>query len=75
MKTANKVLKYVFAFGFAILWIFPVIWLIISSFKDGSELFNYPLTILPEHFTLENYTTALQQFDLIRYTKIGRAHV
>ena len=68
MKTANKVLKYVFAFGFAILWIFPVIWLIISSFKDGSELFNYPLTILPEHFTLENYTTALQQFDLIRYT-------
>ena len=57
-----------FAFGFAILWIFPVIWLIISSFKDGSELFNYPLTILPEHFTLENYTTALQQFDLIRYT-------
>lgn len=33
MKTANKVLKYVFAFGFAILWIFPVIWLIISSFK------------------------------------------
>lgn len=68
MKALKSTLKHLAAFAFALLWIFPVIWLIISSFKDGSELFTYPLTFFPEHGTLANYISAWDQFDLILYT-------
>ena len=65
MKKVKGVAVHVLLFALAFIWIFPVIWLVLSSFKDGSELFTYPLTILPEHFTLDNYKTAWEQ--------IGRA--
>lgn len=68
MKKARKICIYIFSIAFAAIWIFPVLWLLISSFKDGSELFKYPLTFLPETPTWENYKTALEQFDFIRYT-------
>ena len=58
-KTIKSVLVHILLFALAILWVFPVIWLVLSSFKDGSELFTYPLTFFPEHFTLENYKTCL----------------
>ena len=68
MKKVKGVAVHVLLFALAFIWIFPVIWLVLSSFKDGSELFTYPLTILPEHFTLDNYKTAWEQFDLMLYT-------
>ena len=58
MKNVKNIAVHICLFALALIWIFPVIWLILSSFKDGSELFTYPLTILPEHFTLANYATA-----------------
>ena len=68
MKNVKNIAVHICLFALALIWIFPVIWLILSSFKDGSELFTYPLTILPEHFTLANYATAWEQFDLMLYT-------
>jgi alpha-1,4-digalacturonate transport system permease protein len=41
-----------------LLWLFPLLWFILSSFKPGSELFTYPLNILPENPTFENYISA-----------------
>src|SRR5699024_10838371 len=43
--------------GFLIL--FPIIWLIFSSFKPSSELFSYPLSLFPKDFTLEHYKSVL----------------
>ncbi len=68
MKQVRTCLKYIAAFGIAVLWIFPVLWLLISSFKGGNELFRYPLTFWPEIPTLNNYKEAFFQFDFIRYT-------
>ena len=45
MKKVKGVAVHVLLFALAFIWIFPVIWLVLSSFKDGSELFTYPLTI------------------------------
>ena len=50
------------------IWIFPIIWLVISSFKPGSELFTYPLTFFPENPTIDNYRSTMEQFDLLLYT-------
>lgn len=68
MKVVKIILKYVIAFGIAAIWIFPVFWLLISSFKDGSELFRYPLTFFPEIWTIDNYITAFNQFNFLRFT-------
>jgi alpha-1,4-digalacturonate transport system permease protein len=46
--------------------IFPIIWLVFSSFKDSSELFSYPLHLFPHHFTLQNYVKVFQNH-FLRY--------
>lgn len=49
------------------LYLFPLLWFILSSFKPGSELFSYPLSILPKNFTVENYIDAWHTLDFIKY--------
>lgn len=34
---------------------FPLFWMVISSFKPGSELYTYPPDFLPQSWTLRNY--------------------
>lgn len=50
-----------------LLWLFPLLWFILSSFKPGSELFTFPLKILPENPTFDNYVTAWNTLDFFRY--------
>jgi alpha-1,4-digalacturonate transport system permease protein len=52
----------------ALVWAFPVIWLVLSSFKEGSELFTYPLTFFPKHFVWVNYAKAFKRFNFLRFT-------
>src|SRR5699024_11659517 len=35
--------------------LFPIIWLVLSSFKPSNELFGYPLTVFPENPTFDHY--------------------
>lgn len=51
----------------AILYAFPLIWFLLSSFKPGSELFTYPLSIFPRDWTLVSYREAWSRFDFYRY--------
>lgn len=46
--------------------IFPIIWLIYSSFKTMVE-FDYNVVALPEHWTLENYKYVLTSSDMPTY--------
>ncbi len=54
-------------FVVCILFLFPCIWLIISSFKGSSELFRWPPQFFPQEPTLENYRLALAKGDFLRY--------
>lgn len=38
-----------------LLIVFPIVWLVLSSFKPSSELFALPLRLLPKDFTVEHY--------------------
>lgn len=49
---------------FSFLAIFPLYWLIVSSFKDVGEIF-LP-TLVPQRPTLENYRAALSQIPIMR---------
>ena len=39
--------------------IFPIIWLVLSSFKPSGELFTYPLHMFPSAPTAEHYKSVL----------------
>ena len=42
--------------------VFPLVWMVLSSFKSEGEIYKYPPTLIPQHFTLEAYQ------DLFRIT-------
>jgi len=44
--------------------VLPFVWMIFGSFKTGREIRQIPPTFYPNEFTLENYTTILQDEDL-----------
>lgn len=61
MKKIQISLIYIILIILSILFLIPVIWVALSSFKSGSELFAWPPTILPKRFTLENFIVAFKK--------------
>ncbi|MGA1835649.1 carbohydrate ABC transporter permease [Herbiconiux sp. 11R-BC] len=47
--------------------IYPILWLVLSSFKSQLEFLNSPFWALPESFGLQNYTDAFVTGGLGRY--------
>lgn len=43
----------------ALVFLIPVVWVVISSFKPADELFVFPPTLLPQRPTTANYSAAL----------------
>lgn len=51
----------------ALVFILPIIWILISSFKTSQELFSWPPTILPNSATFQNYIAAFQKGNFAVY--------
>lgn len=48
-----------FLYAGAFLTVLPFLWMILTSFKDLSEILRYPPMIFPDEFHFENYSNAL----------------
>jgi alpha-1,4-digalacturonate transport system permease protein len=46
--------------GTAFFILFPIVWMVSSSFKPSTELFSYPLRLFPKNFTAEHYRKVLE---------------
>lgn len=64
----SRVLQFIVLAFFAMLFLYPIIWLFINSFKTSQELFASPWT-LPQSLNLDNYVRAFA------VGKIGRNFV
>ena len=53
------VLHYAILIVLSLVTLLPVLWVVLSSFKPQSELFNFPLTFIPKVWTVENYVSSL----------------
>ncbi len=51
----------------ALIVIAPIVWTVLSSFKDRSELARRPPTLVPESWVFGNYGEALGSFDFMTY--------
>ncbi len=58
---------YIILIFFALIYLVPIIWMTLSSFKAGTELFSYPPKLLPSKFTLTNYIDAWNRGDFGLY--------
>jgi len=66
-RKKDRLFYYLASIVLAAAAIFPILWVVLSSFKPQSELFSLPMTLLPAGWTLENYVAALQQGNFGRY--------
>ena len=68
-KRLYKVFQYIALLCALIIIIFPVYWIIVSSFKVKEDILSYPPKIFPSQFTLSNYITAFQDYNVLLYLK------
>ena len=45
----------------------PLLWFLLSSFKPGSELFSYPLSMIPREWTFQGFVDAWERVDFAQY--------
>lgn len=57
--TPTKVFSYVYLSILALLCMFPLLWLLVSAFKNSGEMLANPTSFWPREWTLENFKTVL----------------
>lgn len=50
-----KAVKFLFLGLWLVITVFPLYWIVVTSFKKPGAIFSYPLTYWPEVFSVENY--------------------
>ena len=66
-RMIGKVIYHILVCGFGIIMIYPLIWMIMSSFKESKTIFTTAGTLIPEHFTFANYATGWKGFAKIGF--------
>lgn len=60
-KVAANTVRYFYLIILAVIAVFPLVWILLSSVKGKGEMAAFPTAFFPKTFTLENYVTVLQQ--------------
>jgi multiple sugar transport system permease protein len=56
-----RVTRILFLAVWLVITVFPLYWIIVTSFKTPGAIFSYPLTYWPEVFSVENYVGLFQK--------------
>ena len=56
-KMINNTIVHIVLAVLAIIWLFPIVWVILTSFR--AEKGSYVSTFFPKAFTLDNYSETL----------------
>lgn len=66
-KIAGKVIYHILVCGFGFIMIYPLLWMVMSSFKDTNTIFTTAGNLIPEHFILDNYVNGWKGFAKISF--------
>ena len=64
----NRVIYHVLVCAFGFIMIYPLLWMIMSSFKDSSEIFKNAQSLLPKVFKASNYANGWKGFGGIPFS-------
>ncbi|HOY25138.1 MAG TPA: carbohydrate ABC transporter permease [Mesotoga sp.] len=66
-KVVLYTLAYVLLIIFAFIMLMPFVWMLLSTFKDQRELFEFPPKFLPKKLSLNNYIEVFKTVPFVRY--------
>ncbi len=66
-KMVKKILYHVLVFLVGILMVYPLVWMIMSSFKETGTIFTTAGNLIPKKFTFENYVNGWKGFGKIGF--------
>ncbi len=61
-KVLTTVLYHCFVIAFSFVMIYPVLWMVMGSFKSTNEIMSSDLSLLPGSFNFDNYVTGWKGF-------------
>ena len=61
-----------FSITFGFIMIYPILWLVASSFKGPSEIFRNQLSLIPKEWAFENYAVGMRGFGGVSFTVFFR---
>jgi multiple sugar transport system permease protein len=62
LQRLRSVILHLFVFGFALIMIYPLAWMLSSSLKDNSEIFINAHLLIPSKFNFNNYINGFKGF-------------
>jgi multiple sugar transport system permease protein len=67
-RRLGQALSHLLVGGVGLLFVFPFVWMVLSSFKSTQEIMDIPPTVLPQHWVFGNYDQAVTAIPFLRYT-------
>ena len=67
--TAGQVIVFALLLLLFIIVLYPYLWLIVSTFKPGSEIVQYPPTFFAQHYTISSYIQVWNSIPLLAFLK------
>ena len=67
-RTRNNILIHILLAVLAFIWVFPVLWVIMTSFR--AEKGSYVSTFFPKSFTLDNYMKLFTDTSILNFPKM-----
>jgi len=66
-KRLKRALYHLVICGFGFVMVYPIIWMVVSSVKDNSEIFTNAASLIPKAFTMDNYVAGFKGFGNIPF--------
>lgn len=67
-EAQREIVAHIILMAFGVAMIYPVLWLIGSSFKPNSEIFRTTTSVIPSTWTFENYVSGWRGFGGVTFT-------
>ena len=61
-RMISSVVYHLLVAAFGFIMIYPLLWMVMSSFKESSTIFREAHRLIPESFHFENYTNGWRGF-------------
>jgi multiple sugar transport system permease protein len=66
-RVSSEILKHVLIGGVGLLFLFPFVWLVLTSLKSAGEIIAIPATFFPKVWHWSNYARAVQEIPFFKY--------
>ena len=67
-KIISRVVYHIIVCGIGFIMIYPLLWMVMSSFKESNTIFTTAESLIPKKFTIENYVNGWKGFGKVSFT-------